>query len=193
MCEQSAVGSYYRMAPKDRLNHIVVNFHGFPAMVNNYEMEVEDHIRTGRSKARQESLGDLGVRIQTGTRSASPTEGQALDDMRIEEIIKTGEMPGAYRNIADYDDIVRGLKEIRLMRREYKKVRNGLNQLPPADKDLLLKYVSRQERTAEMSVKLMVSQEAVKNRMYRIKQKLITGLAGALDTYTDESIVYLDI
>ena len=60
MREQSIVGSYYRLAPGKRMDLIVYNIDSFPAMIRDYEMNVEEWLLSRRSAARQEALADLG-------------------------------------------------------------------------------------------------------------------------------------
>ena len=74
MRKHSMVGNYYRLAPKKRMDAIIYHFDCFPAMIRDYEMELEDWIMDSRAIARRESLGELGVRIQSGKNNSSPTE-----------------------------------------------------------------------------------------------------------------------
>ena len=48
MREQSIVGNYYRLAPKKRLDVIVLHYDGFPAMMKDYENELQDWILISR-------------------------------------------------------------------------------------------------------------------------------------------------
>ena len=42
--EKRIVGNYYRLEPKERMDIIIYHFDCFPAMIRDYEMELEDMI-----------------------------------------------------------------------------------------------------------------------------------------------------
>ncbi len=193
MREQSIVGNYYRMAPRERLNAIVFHFDCFPAIIRDYEMELEDWILTGWALARQESLGELGVRIQCGDPSSSPTFNRAEAEIHAEKIVRDRSLDESCRNLADRDEIARGLLELQLMQKEYGRIKIKIRKLPEDERDLLKKYVSRVERTAELAQELQITQRAVKKKLYRIRLKLYAGYVESLRTYDDESILMLGI
>ena len=104
MRRHSIVGNYYRLDPRKRINVILYHFEGFPSIIRNYEMELEDWILDARARARRESLGDLGVRIQSG-HMGSPTEGGAIERMTVEDIIKNGALDHYCMSLDSADEI----------------------------------------------------------------------------------------
>ena len=193
MREQSIVGNYYRLAPKKRLDVIVLHYDGFPAMLKDYENELQDWILTSRARARQEALGDLGVRVQTGKANVSVTENAAFENIKVEEIIKTGKLDDSCKNLPDYDEISRGLLELKLMKREYERLKTKLRMLYPNEREVFECYIRRKKRTADLAEELHMTENSVKSKMCLIKKKLYAGLVERLDTYTDESIVLLKL
>ena len=191
MREQKAVGSYYRLAPRKRMDLIVYNIDSFPAMIRDYEMNVEEWLLSRRSAARQEALSDLGVRVTGGFNAASPTENAAFEKMWVENIIKTGKPDDLFYRLPDHEEIERALMEIRLMRREYDRLKNRIRFLRADEKSVFERYIRYQDRTAELSDELSITQESVRKKIYRIKKKLYAGFADSLDVYDDESILLL--
>ena len=190
MREQNIVGNYYRLAPKKRMDYIVSHFECFPGVIREYETELEDWILTCRSVARQESLGDLGVRIQSG-HMGSPTEGGAIERMTVEDIIKNGALDHYCMSLDSADEIRRGLMEVKLMRREYDRMKIRVGMLSGNERRQLLDYVSRDKKAFEMSDELGITQKAARERIYKIKKKLYEGFVDRLDSYSDESILLL--
>ena len=189
MREQSIVGNYYRLAPKKRLDVIVLHYDGFPAMMKDYENELQDWILISRARARQEALGDLGVRVQTGKANVSVTENSAFENIKVEEIMKAGKLDDSCRCLPDYDEISHGLSELKLMKREYELLKIKLHTLFPREREVFECYIRRQKRTADLAQELHMTENSVKSKMCLIKKKLYAGLVERLDTYTDETIV----
>ncbi len=191
MREQNIVGNYYRLDPKKRMDYIVSRFECFPGVIREYETELEEWILTCRSVARQESLGELGVRIQSGRAGASPTESSAFEMMAVEDIIKTGALDQYCKSLEDADEIRRGLMEVKLMRREYDRMKIRVGILTGTEKRQLFDYESRDKKAFEMSDELGITQKAARERIYKIKKKLYEGFVDRLGSYSDDSILLL--
>jgi len=193
MRKQNFVGGYYRLEPKKRLDVIVRNFDNFPGVMKEYENKMYEWIIGNRAKARQDAQGDLGVRIQSGANSASPIENEVSERTLVEAIIKNGRLDESCRNIYERDDIIRGLNEIKLMRYEYGRVIDKLQTLRPWDRELFEKYITSPKRSVRLSQELKMTEDAVRNKMYRIKKELYSNFADSLGVYDDDSIIFLDV
>lgn len=192
MREQSIVGNYYRLAPRKRLNFIILHYDEFPAIIKYYEIGLQDWILESRAKALQEARGDLGVRIQNGKENVSVTEISAIENIKVEEIMQTGKMDDACRFLPDYDEILRGLLELKLMKREYRRLAIKFCTLLPGDREVFECYIRRQKSVPEIAQEIHISENGVRVKLFLIKKKLYTGLVERLDTYTDETIVLLE-
>ena len=193
MRRHSIVGNYYRLDPRKRINVILYHFEGFPSIIRNYEMELEDWILDARARARRESLGDLGVRIQNGRNDFSPTENEYQEKSQVEEIVQRGCLDESSRRLSEHDELQRGLLEIRLMKREYERVRTLIGSLGKSDRTLFINYICRENRAADLSGKLMMQQASVRKKMYRMKKKLFEGYEDSFGIYSDDTILLLSI
>ena len=193
MRKQNIVGSYYRLAPGKRLDVIVLNFDNFPGIIKDYEQEMYEWIIDNRAKARQDALGDLGVRIQSGKNNVSVVENSVEEKMLVEAIIKNGRLDASCKDLYERDDIIRGLNEIKLMRHEYDRVKDRLRTIHSWDRDLYRKYITSPNRSILLSEELKMSEDTVRNKMYRIKKKLYGAFADSLCVYDDDSIILLDV
>lgn len=191
MREQKAVGSYYRLAPKERMDVIIYHFNSFPSIIKDYEMELEDWIMTNRSMARQESRRELGVRIQSNSCLSSPTANMAIERLQIEGMIKNGTLGELERSLEDLAEIERGIMEVKLMRHEYRRMKVRIGTLNKVDRELLVTYACRESTSSDLSEELMITQKSVRNKIYRIKKKLLNGFGGSFDSYTDDTIMLL--
>ena len=192
MREQSTVGSYYRMAPEKRLDAIVFQFDHFPAVIQDYEKDMEEWILTSRARTRQEARGDLGVRIQSGNASISIVEITVDEKMAVEKIVETGKLDEFCRRLYDYEEIRRGMLEIKLMKKDYELLKRKIKLLRPDEKAVFERYIRRQDRSAELSGELAISQDSVRKKMYRTKKKLYALAADSLRFYDDETILLLE-
>ena len=193
MRKQNIVGSYYRLAPGKRLDVIVLNFDNFPGIIKDYEQEMYEWIIDNRAKARQDALGDLGVRIQSGKNNVSVVENSVEEKMLVEAIIKNGRLDASCKDLYERDDIIRGLNKIKLMRHEYDRVKDRLRTIHSWDRDLYRKYITSPNRSILLSEELKMSEDTVRNKMYRIKKKLYGAFADSLCVYDDDSIILLDV
>ena len=193
MRKQNIVGSYYRLAPGKRLDVIVLNFDNFPGIIKDYEQEMYEWIIDNRAKARQDALGDLGVRIRSGKNNVSVVENSVEEKMLVEAIIKNGRLDASCKDLYERDDIIRGLNEIKLMRHEYDRVKDRLRTIHSWDRDLYRKYITSPNRSILLSEELKMSEDTVRNKMYRIKKKLYGAFADSLCVYDDDSIILLDV
>ena len=193
MRKQDLVGTYYRLAPKKRLDTIVLNFDNFPGIIKDHEKEMFEWIIDNRAMARQDALGDLGVRIQSGKANSSVVESSVMEKMLVEDIIKKCRLDESSMDICERDDIIRGLNEIWLMRHEYNRMKDKLGSLHSWERELYVKYITSPSRSALFSEELNMSADTVRNKMYRIRKKLYGGYADSLRCYDDDSIILLKV
>ncbi|MCR5585742.1 MAG: hypothetical protein K6F63_09965 [Lachnospiraceae bacterium] len=193
MRKQDIVGTYYRLDPKKRLNTIVLNFDNFPGIIKDHEKEMYEWIIDNRAMARQDALGDLGVRIQSGRANGSVVEGSVSEKMLVEAIIKNCRLDASSRDIYERDDIIRGLNEIWLMRDEYKWVKDKLSSIHSWERELYVKYITNPNRSTLLSEELKMSGDTVRNKMYRIKKKLYGNYTDSFQCYDDDSIILLKV
>ena len=193
MRKQDIVGTYYRLDPKKRLNTIVLNFDNFPGIIKDHENEMYEWIIDNRAMARQDALGDLGVRIQSGRANGSVVEGSVSEKMLVEAIIKNCRLDASTRDNYERDDIIRGLNEIWLMRDEYKWVKDKLSSIHSWERELYVKYITNPNRSTLLSEELKMSGDTVRNKMYRIKKKLYGNYTDSFHCYDDDSIILLKV
>lgn len=185
--EQNIVGRYYRMSPKKRIDEIVAHYDCFQRMMKDYERELFEWLEASRAKARRDANGDTGVRVQTGNRKFSVTENQALEHLEIEAMMENCNLSGS-ESIEDYDDILRGLMELKLMKKEYSALRSKIGLLHDDEKISFERYISRKARSAELAEELEIEFESVRKRMYRIRKKVYRDFVEYLEEYDDQSI-----
>ncbi len=191
MCEQSTVGNYYRLEPKRRVDAILYHYGVFPAIINDYEAELEDWIITERAAAIQRSHEALGIRIQSGRSGSSPIENEIIDRDQVELIVKTGELGYYGEGLPDAEEIQRGLWEIRLMRHEYRRTKKRIEALDEPDREFFFNYLQKGKGRLDLSESLMITEKSLLNRIYRIKKRLLGGFVSRLGSYTDDTISLL--
>ena len=77
------------------------------------------------------------------------------------------------------------------MRHEYRRMKVRIGTLNKVDRELLVTYACRESTSSDLSEELMITQKSVRNKIYRIKKKLLNGFGGSFDSYTDDTIMLL--
>lgn len=190
MREQSIVGSYYRLAPEKRLDLIIYHYDCFPAMIKDYELGLKDLILTARSVARQESFGDLGVRVQSGNVASSPTDSIAMERLQVDSILEKRVLDYCCKRLSCSDELERGLQEMKLMEYDYKRVKARLGTIHRRERELFIRYVTKEDRSNELSEELTIRQASVRKKIYRIKKSLFEGFS--LGSYSDDTILLVE-
>ena len=81
--------------------------------------------------------------------------------------------------------------EVRLMRREYDRMKVRMRTIGKLDREFLLKYVSRETCSENLSEDLLITQKSIRNRVYNIKKRLLNGFVEGFDSYSDDTILML--
>lgn len=192
--EQSIVGNYYRLKPQARLDKIYTNFDNFPGIIADYEYEMAEWIKGNLAKARRDAVGELGVRVQTSNFRRSITEDRAIENLEVERIIRETDLEdSSWDRIEDSDEIMRGLLEISLMRREYKRFKSRLRRLSSPNKEIFQNYICHKKRMHALSAEIEIMDDSVRKRIYRIKKQVYSGFVENLDCYDDNTIFELEI
>lgn len=192
--EQSIVGKYYRLSPRDRLDKIYANFDCFPGIIADYEYEMAEWIKGNLAKARRDAVGDLGVRVQTSNFRRSITEDRAIENLEVERIIRETDLQdSSWDRIEDSDEIMRGLLEISLMRREYLRFMSRLRSLSGQNKEIFQNYLNHRKRMHALSDEYDILNDSVRKRIYRIKKQVYAGFVENLDNYDDDTIFELEV
>lgn len=191
--DNSIVGKYYKLPPKKRLDQIYYHYNQFEELVNNYEYEIAEWIKANKAKARRNAIGDLGVRVQGGNNRKSVVESEALLNLEIAQMLVNYEVDDC--DIEDYEEIVRGLLEIKLMRSEFRRFNNRLRILTGEEKQIFIPYINQVDmghRLNSLADEKSLSYDSAAKRIYRIKRKLYTGVVDRMECFDDESIYLME-
>lgn len=186
----SIVGTYYRLEPKERINFMYRNYSNFPAVMDKYESDLVDMIKDLLAAARRDALGDLGVRIQTGAMLKDPVGNIACEDDEIDRCLHDINYNGSiYEYINEPDEVLRGVVELGLMQWEYDKLCKGIKALQKKDYEVIFPFINQDCGLQELSVKLQYDPDTMKNKIYRIRKKLVTSISSSFIIYDDETIL----
>lgn len=186
--EQFDVGRYYRLSPQERINSIIRNYGCYQGIIDDYRRELYDWIDGNREKARRDAIGDLGVRICSGAAFVSSTENAVNAKWEIDGILDTYKLTPSCEGIEDYDEISRGLLELKLMKREYRRFRERLASLRSEERKIFLLYMKSSNEGPAVCEEVGLSYKTYRNRVCLIKKKIFSGFICRLDTYDDMNI-----
>lgn len=189
---QRIVGKYYKMPPQERINQLIDDYDCFPDMIDVYERDIYEWILGGISKARQDAIGDLGVRIQNGNNVASPTASVAEIKQRTDAAMKMGFLDASFKDLIDFDEINRGMREIALMKREFGRFSDRLKLIHKGNRTFFELYLKKHKNRTrdELATELEMTRDALDKRIYRLRKDLCSGFLETLNYYDDASIIY---
>lgn len=186
----SIVGTYYRLEPKERIDYMYRNYSNFPAVMDKYESDLVDMIKDLLAAARRDALGDLGVRIQTGAMLKDPVGNIACEEDEIDRCLHDENYKGnIYEYVDEPEEVCRGVKELKLMRWEYGKLCDGIGALQKKDYAVIFPFINQDCGLQELSVKLQYDPDTMKNKIYRIRKKLVTSISSSFVFHDDETIM----
>ena len=186
--EQCDVGKYYRLPPEKRINGIIKNYDRYQGIIEDYSQELFDWIAENRAKSRNDAIGDLGVRISNGKAFYSPTETVVFEKTEIESMLKNYRLSPSCKDMDDYDEISRGLLELKLMKWEYKRFCKRLGYLRPCERDKFIRYMRTPYEGHTVYKENGIEYQSYRNMVCRIKKKIFSGFICRLDTYDDMNI-----
>lgn len=79
---------------------------------------------------------------------------------------------------------------MKLMEYDYKRVKARLGTIHRRERELFIRYVTKEDRSNELSEELTIRQASVRKKIYRIKKSLFEGFS--LGSYSDDTILLVE-
>ncbi len=183
------VGRYYLKPARKRLEILFDEYSVFPQKLKAYESNLQMMISAEREFSRNAARGDLGVRIQTNTIS-SVTEQRAIEDIMIEEFIGSeGADEDFLKDVEDFEEIMLGIRELKLMKMEYETLRKNIGLISDRDKEFYLPYLYKKKDVLDLCEEYGLSLDGMKSKLRRVRKGIALGMEGFMREYNEDMTI----
>lgn len=163
---------YKEADPEGRFQIMMSNYHVFPREINKAESKIRFRIKSEQEWARQKVSEGLGVRVQTSS-TGERTANDAIANVLLEEAFKTGIIDHSIlKGISEAAEIEEEIHMIRIMRMDFELLEGLLKNLSELDARIMVKHFSEKKFCKEIAGEENKEPEAVRKRIYRLKQSL---------------------
>lgn len=163
---------YKEADPEGRFQIMMRNYHIFPRELNKAESKIRFRIKAELEWERQKVSEGLGVRVQTSS-MGDRTANEAIANVLLEEAFKTGNIDHSIlKGISEAAEIEEEIHMIRIMRMDFELLEGLLKNLSELDARIMVKHFSEKKFCKEIAGEEDKEPEAVKKRIYRLKQSL---------------------
>jgi len=163
---------YKEADPEGRFQIMMRNYHIFPRELNKAESKIRFRIKAELECERQKVSEGLGVRVQTSS-MGDRTASEAIANVLLEEAFKTGNIDHSIlKGISEAAEIEEEIHMIRIMRMDFELLEGLLKNLSELDARIMVKHFSEKKFCKEIAGEEDKEPEAVKKRIYRLKQSL---------------------
>lgn len=126
-----------------------------------------------REKNKRESLGDLGVRVQSGGAAEDPTGNHAIFNIEIERAIRNCDFSdGILKGVDHEQEIISEAYILRDMKKMHDLYHNQLRGLNETDKSLYTRYLTQEITLSEIADLHGIDYYSAAKKMQRIRQTI---------------------
>ena len=183
------VGCYYMKPARKRLEILFDEYSVFPQKLKAYESNLQMMISAEREFSRNAAKGDLGVRVQTNAIS-SVTEQRAIEEIMIEEFIGSeGADEDFIKDVEDAEEIMLGIRELKLMKMEYETLRKNIGLISDRDKEFYLPYLYKKKDVCDLCEEYGLSLDGIKSKLRRLRKGITLGMEGFMREYNEDMTI----
>lgn len=165
----SIVEAYADASIEKKIEIILDNFIGFINIVEGYEKCLSIQIRNEREYNRRKNNGDLGIRVKTSGISDT-TARIAIENIMIEEAIKTGNFDEALKGTDNVEKHKREIQTLINMRDDYVIVSSQINLLQGEDLKIFQQYLSKEMKITDIAIEENRGYDALQKRLKRSRK-----------------------
>ena len=171
--EQELFGSYLGLSVKQRIYHLMKNYHYRDRYVECYRQYIEGMIADIRAyECRPKD--DIGVRIMSGDNNSDATARLAEDAVKISNVFITGHIGESL--IKDKEErrvATLAVMEWMTIRDDYAALNRALMMLRPEDNELIMDFLNKKKSYYDIADEGMLTYNAAKKKLQRIRRKVV--------------------
>ena len=171
--EQKLFGFYLGLSVRQRIQHLMKNYHYRERYVESYRNYIEGmiaDIRAYESKPKE----DIGVRIVSSGTTSDITFRQAEEAIKINNAFTTGHIgESLIKDKEERQMATLAVTEWRAIRDDYASLNRALWMLNPEDHDLIMDYLNRKKSYYDIAEDLTIEYASARKKLQRIRGKVV--------------------
>lgn len=172
---------YKKANAKERLSIMMEYYPVFPGMLLKIEKKTEYKIRAEKEYLRSHSRGELGVRVQTSTKS-DPTADEAVANVTMAEAFNTGEIDkGILKDIENADEYREIIRMVSIMRMDYELLNDIISGFDNDDAVIIKKHLVDGKPYRVIAEEEECSSESIKIKFKRIRNEIAEEIIECLE------------
>ncbi len=171
--EHKLFGFYLGLSVKQKILHLMKNYHYREYYVESYRQYIEGMIEDiiAYESNRKE---DIGVRIMSGNGISDITLREAEKSIKISNIFITGHVGESL--IKDKEDrrmATLAVNEWKAIRDDYASLSRALRMLKPEERKLMMEFLNREKNYYDIAEDCMITYQSAKKKVQRIRRQVV--------------------
>ena len=180
--EVSMVTKYGEADYSGRVDILLDNYETFLTQIELCYEGIKYRIKEDRAYERRKNRGELGIRVQTSGHS-SPTETEAIENIEIEEMLKSGDFESdLLKYVDDVDQIKRDIYVMQVMKLDFGIISLQRKLLSRSDQKVLVSFLDEGMTYEDIARKEDIEMDSARSRVRRAKGNLKIKMMTFLET-----------
>ena len=181
MAEKNLIKTYMSSSFEKRVDIIIKNYTNFMGIVDGYTEGLRYMIESEKESNRRQSIGDLGVRVQSGGMPSDTTAKKAIRNVLTRDALVNCDFSGNVLEGVDRAEMyIRDAYILRDMRKDYNLFNSQLGILG-TEQDMFLRYIRKEATLGVLAEERGISYETVQQKMVKIKNRLKQQVVGFME------------
>ena len=171
--EQNIFGFYLGLSVRQRIQHLMKNYHYREYYVDSYRKYIEGMIADIRAYEMGRKA-DIGVRIMNGGSNSDITARKAEESIRINNAFSTGHIgESLIKDREERQMVSLAVNEWMTIKDDYAALNRALLMLRPEDHELMMDFLNKKKSYYDIARENMIEHASARKRLQRIRRQVI--------------------
>ena len=181
MTEKNLIKAYTAATSENRIDIIIKNYTNFMGIIDGYTDGLLYMIECEKESNRRSSIGELGIRVQTGGMISDPTARKAVNNVITREaLINCNFSENVLDGVDNAEIYIRDAYILRDMRKDYNLFNSQLGILG-TEKETFVKYLMKESSITDIAEEQGIAYESARQQMQKIKVRIKKQVKGFMD------------
>ena len=172
MAEKNLIKTYMSSSFEKRVDIIIKNYTNFMGIVDGYTEGLRYMIESEKESNSRQSIGDLGVRVQSGGMPSDTTAKKAIRNVLTRDALINCDFSGNVLEGVDRAEMyIRDAYILRDMRKDYNLFNSQLGILG-TEKETFTKYLLKEKTISDIAEDQGITYESARQQMQKIKVRM---------------------
>ena len=181
MAEKNLIKIYVDASSAKRVDIIIKHYTDFIGIVDGYTEGLRYMIESEKESNSRQSIGDLGVRVQSGGMPSDTTAKKAIRNVMTREALINCDFSGDVMEGVDRaEEFIRDAYLLRDMRKDYELFNRQLSILG-TEKETFEKYLRREKTLIDIAEEQGITYESAQQKIHKIRLRVKKQVVGFMD------------